>query len=137
MCCSLIVAPFDRILAVSILEIAQFVPTEVSGVTTWRRKIPEEGCEVSSTLINAFSLHISPSISNYLGHFGKRITAGVFFETAAKYAEKVGGEIVHQNNIGECRGPGGETQHILATYPDLPLQWDRICPGFRQTLLER
>jgi len=59
--------------------------------------------------------------------------AGVYFEIAAKYAEKVGGTIIQQANVAGCRTLEG--QLLLAEYPLLPLSYDRICNGFKELLL--
>lgn len=95
----------------------------------------EEGCAVAVTLNSSFRAAIRPTISMYEHHQGKRVTASVYFEIAAKYAEKVNGTIIQHSTVSGCRGPEGQSDHVLAVYPDQPLLWERVCPGFQSVLL--
>ena len=140
MCCRLIVTPFVEATAVSILTLGEFKPVfwipghEVA--TNWERQIPEEGCAVNANLSGErLQLNITPAISIFAHHAGKRITAGVYFEIAAKYAEKVGGEIVQQANVAGCIEGSGINELLIAHYPAMPLQFDRICSGFKALIL--
>ena len=100
------------------------------------RRLIEEGTAVYADLTGGdeLSLSIQPVISSYEHHFGKRLAVGVCFEIAAKYAEKVGGEIYQLSNIGLCKADGLD-RHLLASYPSMPLQFSQICPGFKAELL--
>jgi hypothetical protein len=83
---------------------------------------------------NLLRLELSPSVSQYAHHADKRVSSGVYFEIAAKYAEKVGGVITQLSNVSGCT-EGGVSEHILAQYPEQPLRWEQVCPGFRETIL--
>ena len=136
MCCRLTVFPLDPELAVSILALGMFTLVE-GQTTTWRRIVPEEGTAVNAILVpesNALRLELSPPVSQYMHHADKRIAGGIYFEIAAKYAEKVGGQIKQLSNVIGCT-EGGVAEHILAQYPDIPLLWEQVCPGFRETIL--
>ena len=144
--------PLDRLIAVAVLTTGQFIPTYTSPCvvpssvtsaalnenvpTGWRRDIPEEATAVAATLDGlSLSLSLLPAVSDYAGHAGKRIAASVYFEIAAKYAEKVNGTIVQHSNVGACKGLNGTTtEHLLADYPFMPLLYERVCPGFREVL---
>jgi hypothetical protein len=136
MCCRLTITPLDLDVAASVLGLGMFTPVE--GMTTsWRRAILEEGTLVQALLVpesNVLRLELSPSISQYMHHADKRIAGGVYFEIAAKYAEKVGGRIVQLSNVSGCV-EGGVAEHLLAHYPEMPMLWDKVCPGFRETIL--
>jgi hypothetical protein len=124
----------------SILTIGRFNPKDgallESGIPmTWQRAIEEEGTFVTVSLAGGvFDLTISPSISSFDHHLGKRITAGVYFEISAKYAEKIGGEVVQRATVAGCRAEDGAGL-IIARYPSMPLSFERICHGFQHVLL--
>lgn len=141
MCCKTSVQPFDPELAAAILEMGQFRPADyrIDGNApprVWRREVPEECSAVTVTLANgSFEITISPAISTHEHHFGRRITAGIYFEIAAKYAEKVGGEIIQRATVEGCRGMHG-TGLLIARYPALPMTYDRVCAGFQAAFLD-
>jgi hypothetical protein len=98
--------------------------------------LPEEGTVVNACLsMDSLELNISPAISIYDHHQGKRLAASVYFEIAAKYAEKVGGEIVQRATVAGCKEGEQPQELVLARYPELPMNFDRVCPGFRSVLL--
>lgn len=136
MCCRLTIAPLDPEIAVAVLALGLFTPTDgLAG--TWERSIAEEQTIVRAIMgsdFNALRLELSPSVSHYSHHAEKRIASGVYFEIAAKYAEKVNGTIKQLSNVVGCV-EGGVAEHILAQYPDIPMLWERVCPGFRETIL--
>lgn len=66
---------------------------------------------------------------------GKRITAGVYFEIAAKYAEKVDGEIIQRATVLGCKDDYQESALVVARYPSMPMTYDRICKGFQHILI--
>ena len=136
------IVPLDLKIAVAVLTTGQFIPTytlpdEDAIPLIWQRDIPEEATAVAATFDGlSLSLSLLPAVSDYAGHAGKRIAASVYFEIAAKYAEKVGGTIVQHSNVGACKGVyGTTTEHLLADYPFMPLGYERVCPGFRSELL--
>jgi hypothetical protein len=97
--------------------------------------VAEESASVKVSLRDGFlNLRISPVIHRYEHHARLRIAGSIYFEIAAKYAEKVGGTIAQHQNVVGCTV--GQTQSLLlAEYPHVPLQWDRVCAGFREVLL--
>jgi hypothetical protein len=104
---------------------------------TWRRVIPEEGTAVNAIFVpesRALRLEVTPTVTHYSHHADRRIASGVYFEIAAKYAEKVGGRITQLSNVSGCT-EGGVAEHVLAQYPGSPLCWEQVCPGFRETIL--
>jgi hypothetical protein len=102
----------------------------------WERAVAEEGATVTVHVIkDALELSISPAISVFHHHLGKRITAGIYFEIAARYAEKVGGVIVQRATVEGCTSGETTKELLLASYPSMPLSFDRICNGFRETIL--
>lgn len=139
MCCRLHVVPLDITIAETILAVGMFTPSAGSNNLHWERLILEELVTVSVSLMadgeyGKFLLNLSPSISSYDHHKDKRIAAGVYFEIAAKYAEKVGGEIYQTANISGCIENGSSTRK-LASYPSTPMQWNKVCNGFREVIL--
>ena len=135
MCCRMMVKPLDPEVAVAILATGLFTPSIAAGVSVWERLIAEEGASVNASFgDDALNLSLSPAISTYDHHAGKRIAAGVYFEIAAKYAEKVGGTIVQLSNVVGCQADGTR-QLLLAEYPLVPLEFKRICNGFKAVLL--
>ena len=131
MCCRLSISPLDPDVAKSILAVGQFHP--VNG-NYWQRNIPEEGTEVGAQLrpdSNLLQLNIQPAVSTYLQHAEKRLAASVYFEIAAKYAEKVNGTIVQYANVTGCLDPL-RTERRLAAYPHEPLLFVHVCPGFQE-----
>lgn len=119
-------------MAKAVLLIGQFVPVGMGFV----RHIAEEGTSITATFeTNALRLSINPSITTLDGHNGKRVTAGVYFEISAKYAEKVDGKITQMSNIMACANANGGSQNVLvAQYPEIPLSWDRVCSGFSEVI---
>jgi hypothetical protein len=141
MCCKTSVHPLDPELAATILTIGQFVPASLTSddgeiPRFWKRDIPEEQATVNVSLTGGcFEISIAPSISNFDHHLGKRITAGVYFEISAKYAEKVGGEIIQRATVVGCKDTDQGTGLVIARYPSLPMSFERVCAGFQQVLL--
>ena len=140
MCCRMSVQPLVPEIAVAILTVGQFRPTftraEDGLAVTWERAIPEEGAVVSASIANdALELSILPAISVFAHHAGKRLAAGVYFEIAARYAEKVGGVIVQKATVQGCTDGPPAQELVLARYPEMPLSFDRVCPGFRAVIL--
>jgi hypothetical protein len=125
-----------------VLSVGQFkpvywLPKNPDFAVNWERAIPEEGTVVNASLSNgSLELNISPAISVYAHHHGKRLAASVYFEIAAKYAEKVGGEIIQRATVVGCKSGDHPQELVLASYPHLPMNFERICPGFRSVLLE-
>ena len=141
MCCRLVVTPLDPQLAASVLIIGRFEPVYwlpgADYAVRWERQVPEEGAVVTASLTGeALELSIAPAISIFAHHAGKRISAGIYFEIAAKYAEKVGGEITQRATVDRCRDNNATTgELLLARYPELPLSFERVCAGFRSVIL--
>lgn len=101
---------------------------------TYERLIPEEGTSVTATINTDYlSLSITPAVTTMAEHSHKRLAASVYFEIAARYAEKVDGKIAQHSNIGACIADG-VTEKVLAEYPNHPLDWQRICVGFADVL---
>jgi len=129
--------------AVAILSVAQLHPelgdlqltqrSIISGL--WERAIAEEGSRVKARIdADALRLWCVPVIHHYAQHAQRRMAASVYFEVAAKYAEKVHGTITQHQNVAGCTADGTRSL-VVARYPNLPLRWDRICAGFREALL--
>ena len=133
MCCRTLIRPIDAEVARAVLLIGMF--TQVyEGSNEYSRSIPEEGTRVTATIQeDALHLQISPTISLMSHHSDKRLAASVYFEIAAKYAEKTNGTITQMSNIGACIEDGVSAK-VLARYPDEPLDWDKICVGFAEVL---
>lgn len=140
--------PLDIELAATILVIGQFQPNSGAKVPElpinnkdgvplyWKRLVPEENCTVSVSLSGSiFEASISPSISNMDHHKGKRITAGIYFEICAKYAEKVGGEVIQKATVVGCKLSEQGTGIVIARYPSMPMLWQNVCNGFQTELL--
>jgi hypothetical protein len=140
-CCRTSVYPLETSLAASILTIGLFSPkaaaAEADGIPLgWQRYIEEEDAYVTVTLAGGiFDISISPSISAFEHHLGKRVTAGVYFEISARYAEKVGGEIVQRATVLGCKDAESSAGLLVARYPSMPMTYDRICHGFQAVLL--
>lgn len=141
MCCRTHVYPLHVETAVAVLTLGRFTPTYwQSGNTgvavSWERALSDEGTIVTASLSgDSLQLTISPAISTFGDHFGKRIGAGVYFEIAAKYAEKVSGEIVQRATVAGCRMGGQSQELVIARYPRMPIDFERICRGFRAVIL--
>jgi hypothetical protein len=128
-------------MAASILSIGRFVPkhacAEDAGIPlTWQRYVEEEDAVVTVSLTGGiFDISISPSINSFDHHLGKRITAGVYFEISAKYAEKVAGEIVQRATVTGCKESSNGAGLLVARYPSMPMTFDRVCHGFQAVLI--
>lgn len=132
MCCRLEVEPLIREIAAVQLAIGQFEWQEHNQ--TWRREIPEEHTFVQVSYVNdRLHLEILPSIQQYEHHAGKRITAGVYFEMAARYAQKVNGRVEQLANVVGCSTVGIQRK-VLAEYPRSPMNFNAICNGFMEVL---
>lgn len=140
MCCRQHVSPIDIPTALAVLEIGQFKPIHTAAnfefPTLWERAVPEENSRVTVNLSGqTFEINIAPSISSFDQHAGKRITAGIYFEIGAKFAEKVGGEIIQRATVLGCRASDAESALVLAHYPVMPMNFERVCAGFRAVIL--
>jgi len=141
-CCRTSVYPLDVETAVSVLGVGLFKPVYWSpgrpeAAVNWERQIDSEGTVVHASLRDgSLELNLAPAISVFSQHHGKRIAASVYFEIAAKYAEKVAGTIVQRATVVGCKPSSSPQELILAEYPAMPMSFDRICPGFRAVLQE-
>lgn len=141
MCCRTNVFPIDRNIAASILTIGMFepvyfLPGRPDIAVNWERLVPEEGCIVRASITSeSLDLNISPAISSYGHHANKRITASLYFEIAAKYAEKVGGEIIQRATVVGCKHSYQPQDLVIGHYPSSPLSFTKVCPGFQAVLL--
>jgi hypothetical protein len=135
-CCQLQVSPLLPDLAASLLAIGRFEPVYVppqGGIAThWHRILtPSNYVEVNLCAEeDRLVIYIRPAISNYAGHAGKRDQAAMALELAARYAEKADGIVTQMANVDVCRGDG-LTARVLAQYPSLPMQFDRLCLGLQ------
>lgn len=131
MCCRTIISPLRPEIAVAVLTLGQFVNDSGSR---WVRDVPEENARVSANFNkDTLELSISPAISTMIHHLQKRRAAGIYFEIACKYAEKVGGRIEQQANVQECI-ENQEHTRLLADYPTMPMDFSRVCFGFRAAI---
>lgn len=140
MCCRTVVTPLNEEIARALLTIGQFKPVGTpEHAMTWQREIPEEGATVWATIKtvdNSLELSIGPAISAYEHHAMKRLAAGVYFEIAAKYAEKVSGIVTQRATVAGCRTDAGYGSDLmLAAYPNMPLSFERVCRGFQELFL--
>ncbi len=135
-CCRATVRPIVPEIARAILATGRFIPMGDSAAAVyWQRSIPEENTIVKAEIhTDSLSVSISPAVSVYEHHHGKRITAGVYLEIAAKYAEKVGGEIIQHATVPGCVDDG-KKDRLLAQYPDTPLQFSQVCKGFQEEFM--
>jgi hypothetical protein len=125
------------VLEVGLFKPVYWLPSDPKHAVNWERAIPEEGTIVNVSLTgDSLELNISPAISVFAHHLGKRLAASVYFEIAAKYAEKVGGDIVQRATVIGCKAGDHPQELVLARYPSLPMSFERICPGFQAVLLE-
>ena len=131
-CCRLEVEPLVLDIVAAQLAIGQFEFQPHNN--TWRREIPEEHtCVQASFVDKRLHLEIYPAIQHYDHHAGKRITAGVYFEIAARYAQKVNGRIEQLANVVGCSTTGIQRK-LLAEYPNSPMNFNAICNGFMEVL---
>lgn len=141
MCCRTVVRPLDPELVRATLTIGQFkpvyfAPEQPDLARRWERDVPQEDATVTVHVVNdGIELSISPAISHYDHHMGKRIAAGIYFEIAARYAEKVGGTVIQRATVEGCTSGQGSKELLLASYPTMPLSFERICDGFQVAIL--
>lgn len=146
MCCRTGIRPLVTDVAIELLELAGFKgywKDEQTGLyISWVRNVEEEGTVLHATLRKGYDdpgelmFNIAPAISVFSQHYGKRITASMYFELAARYAEKVNGIVTQHANIVGCRSAEDKhaTDLVVASYPEIPLHFDRICAGFQHEL---
>lgn len=144
MCCRTSVSPLLIDVAETVLMVGQFKPVywspagALSVATNWEREVQEEDGGITvvhaSLRDGSLELNLAPAISVFSQHHGKRNGASVYFEIAAKYAEKVNGLIEQKANVVGCK-VDPTNNLVLAQYPDMPLAWDRVCAGFQSILL--
>jgi hypothetical protein len=140
-CCRTVVRPLNPELVRATLTIGQFKPVYFAPdrpdlATRWEREVPEEGATVTAHVVNdGIELSISPAISHYDHHMGKRLAAGIYFEIAARYADKVNGTVVQRATVEGCTSGQNTKELLLASYPTMPLSFDRVCNGFQASIL--
>jgi hypothetical protein len=126
-CCKSETTPLIPDVAETILAIGQFVPNDEG--TAFYRDVGES--RVTAYLTgDKLTLSITPAVSIDSHHEGKREAASVYFEIAARYAQRVNGQIKQCSTIQTC---GQERERVIAQYPELPLAFSSVCPGFRRT----
>jgi len=135
MCCRLTCEPLLPEIAQSVLMIGQFKPlNDTANDTAWERQVAGEATTVRAVLSgNTLELSITPAISMAIHHAEKRLAAGIYFEIAARYAEKVGGTIRQRATVPGCTDAGKEL--LVASYPSQPMTFDRVCAGFRSAIM--
>ena len=142
MCCRLTVRPLNPEIASELLRIGLFIPTFTAPnslyPTGWERKIVAEGTAVQAVLhpddFN-LSLNLLPPVSSYPDHARHRLAAGCYFEMAARIAERVDGEIIQQATVVGCKAADGSLERLIASYPSQPLDFSKVCNGFRELFL--
>lgn len=118
-------------MAEAVLRLGLFLPDD-NGY--WRRTIIEEGTTVTGQVIGeVLELTLLPSITVWEHHLQKRLAAGVYFEVAARVAEKCNAEIIQKSNIVGCRVGDGDL--VLGRYPSVPFTFSRVCLGFQEAIM--
>ena len=122
-------------IAKMVLTIGQFTE-QPNG--TWRREIPEEDTRVVATLYpDRLSVSLMPSVTTWEGHHHKRLAAGVMFEIAAKYHERVGGRLTQAGiNVPACQVETGGMVRTLLEDGEHGYFWERCCPGWQAVFLD-
>ncbi len=126
-----------------ILGIGLFVPIywdpAKKMAVNWMRHVVEddgrEGDVTATITTESFDLNLSPAISTYPQHAGRRRAAGVYFEIATRFAERINGEIRQLSTVVGCKTGDAPLALLVARYPDLPIDFSRICRGFQAELL--
>ncbi len=133
MCCQLIVTPAPNRLN-ELLRVAGFVPGEYGAGPTWSRCIPSEATTVRVRL-GAVGLEFSlyPPVTSFATHAGKRLAASLMFQTAALLAERTSGTITQRATVEGCMAERSSVS-LVASYPEMTLLWQNVCPGFREAL---
>ena len=134
MCCRLTINKVDPDLAAMILGIGLFVPTywdpAKKMAVNWVRHIVEddgrEGDVTATISADSFDLNLSPAISTYPQHAGRRIQASVYFSIAGAYAEKINGEVRQLSTVVGCKTGDAPLTLMVASYPTIPISWERI-----------
>lgn len=122
-------APLNKELALAQLAVGGWV---LSDTGVYVRAFAEEGTSVSVRLTeDTMEMSLTPPIHNLEGHMQKRNAAGAMYSLAVAYAEKSGAQITQSGiNVAACMSEGRQ-QRILAVYPGTPMDWDKLCHGFR------
>ena len=143
MCCQISVKPLDVHAAYAILATGLFVPRKydannnpLEGSTWWRSLgDPTEYVYVELRAANdQLRFFLRPTIGTYVAHQGKRLQAAVALEMAWRYAEKVNGMVTQHANVTGCTDDG-RTQRLIGAYPDMPMDYSKLCAGFAELFL--
>jgi hypothetical protein len=141
MCCKTSVYPVEPSIVAAVMAVGQFRPIrwhegQPGLPVAWERLIEEEGTLVIASLQDScLDLNIRPAVSVFSHHSEKRIAASVYFEIAARYAEKVNGTVLQRATVMGCRDGEHGAELTVARYPEMPLSFERVCPGFQAVLL--
>ena len=141
MCCRVSTEPqvSGDVFAVAdeLLRIGLFTPGTGEHNNYWHRDMGDgTGVHAQVDHQGRLVVWLSPSITSNSGHAHHRMSGGIMFEIAAKYAEKVNGIISQHGLVVPCQRelqpdhPNYNHQPI-AIYPETPLMYPNICPGFR------
>lgn len=128
-----------------IMELSQF---EERNPDTWVRTLPPledasgygAGRYVTLTYLPVgkyISMSLSPSIGSHdlHQHTVNSLGASIMFKVLMTLGEQVGGLVTQDSLVGGCRDESNGTgQLTLASYPEQPLMFEKLCWGFRQTL---
>lgn len=79
------------------------------------------------------TINIYPAVTNYEDHFSRKEAGALMFKVANFLAEDAQGSLIQQASIGKCLyDRNGLSELVIARYPEMPLVFDNICPGFQE-----
>ncbi len=133
MCCRTTVAGIGP-RAHEILRLAGFRGGERSA---WTRELDNGTWVTVSFDSQRIVLNVHPPVGSLADHSRQRLAAALMFKVAAFLAEDAGGDIIQEASVGHCLVERGRSSILIASYPDAPLRFEAVCPGFREVFLGR
>ncbi len=131
MCCRTTVAGIGP-RAKEILRLAGFFGGERSA---WTRELDNSTWVTATFDSDRIILNVHPPVGSVADHSRQRLAAALMFKVSAFLAEDAGGQIVQEASVGHCLVERGKSSILVADYPDLPLRFEAVCPGFRDVFL--
>ncbi len=128
MCCRLVLTPVPADV-IELLGMAGFQPIGVT-LQAWKKEL-EDGLVWVVRYKQALEFSVQPAIASMNHHERVRVAGAFMFKLADIMAQSCNGMLTHKSNIDMCAAERGGSTSILASYPEMPFRYEKLCLGFR------
>lgn len=130
-CCRVTVAGIGS-RAREILRMTGFTGGKNTG---WARELEDKTWVTATFDNNRIVLNVHPPVSHIGDHSRQRLAAALMFKVATFLAEDAGCKLVQEASVAQCLKERGKSSILIASYPQAPLRFENVCPGFREVFI--